>query len=75
MTEETNQDHETFADTFGPNLWKVAVIFLGLIVFVLFVEFLLHSITKVQLATPHTYISSNMLTTISEHLLIHALFY
>ncbi len=57
MAEEHTEEahHESFADTFGPDLWKFAVIFLGLIIFVFIVEFFLECITKVLLVKlPHS---------------------
>ncbi len=52
--EHTEEAHESFADTFGPDLWKFAVIFLGLIIFVFIVEFFLECITKVLVELPHS---------------------
>ncbi len=47
-SDSAGSSSEDFGDAFGSNLWKVAVIFLGLILFVLAVEFVLECITKVS---------------------------
>ncbi len=39
---------ESFSARLGPALWKIAVIFAGLILFVLIIEFLLRAVTRVK---------------------------